>query len=101
MALRRLAARALSEADDRYGQAVEQTRESLVRVFEADFRSLLAVFEKASAETAAAVETALRAAEARIREAEDGSAGLAEAQTARRGALLSLLSTLREIEGEA
>jgi GTP-binding protein EngB required for normal cell division len=101
MALRRLAARALSEADDRYGQAVEQTRESLVRVYEADFRSLLAVFEKASAETAAAVETALRAAEARIREAEDGSAGLAEAQTARRGALLSLLSTLREIEGEA
>jgi hypothetical protein len=101
MALGRLAARALSEADDRYGQAVEQTRESFVRAYETDFRSLLALFEKASAETAAAVEAALRAAEARMRGGEPGSAGLAEAPTARREALLSLLSTLREIEGEA
>jgi hypothetical protein len=101
IALRRLAARALSEADDRYGQAVEQTRESFVRAYETDFRSLLALFEKASAETAAAVEAALRAAEARMRGGEPGSAGLAEAPTARREALLSLLSTLREIEGEA
>jgi GTP-binding protein EngB required for normal cell division len=101
MALRRLAARALSETDDRYGQAVEQTRESFVRTYEADFRSLLALFEKASAETAAAVDTALRAAEARTWDVEPGSPGPTEAQAARRGALASLLSTLRDIEGEA
>jgi hypothetical protein len=101
MALRRLATRALSEADDRYGQAVEQTREGFVRAYEADFRSLLALFEKASAETAAAVDTALRAAEARTRDVEAGSPVPAEDLAARRGALVSLLSTLREIEGEA
>jgi hypothetical protein len=101
MALRRLAARALSEADDRYGQAVEQTRDAFAGTYEADFRSLLALFEKVAAETAAGVETALRAAETRVREANAGAAGPGEAESARRGALLSLLSTLREIEGEA
>jgi hypothetical protein len=99
MALRRLAARALVEADDRYGQAVEQTLEGFVRAYEADFRSLLALFEKAPGETAAALETALRAAETRTREA--GSAGLADAQSARRGALLSLLASLRDVGGTA
>jgi hypothetical protein len=101
MALRRLAARALSEADDRYGQAVEQTRESFARVYDADFRSLLALFERAAAETAAGVEAALRAAEARMREAEPGAAGPPDAEAARRRALVSLLSTLHEVGGEA
>ena len=101
MALRRLAARALSEADDRYGQAVEQSRESFLRAYEGDFRSLLVLFEKAAAETAAGVEAALRAAEARIADAKAGTAGVAETHTARRHALESLLSTLREIHGEA
>jgi len=100
IALRRLASRALSEADDRYGQAVEQTRESFVRIYEVDFRSLLALFEQASAETAAGVEAALRAAGARMEDATAGAAAVAEA-AARRHALASLLSGLREIEGEA
>jgi GTP-binding protein EngB required for normal cell division len=100
LAVRRLAAKALAGADDRYGQAVEQTRDSFVRTYEADFRSLLALFEKASADTAAAVETALRAAESRMRPEEGGSAGPATPEGARRDALLSLLSGLREIEGE-
>jgi len=101
IALRRLAAKALKEADDRYGQAVEQTRESFARVYDADFRSLLVLFEKAAAETAAAVEAALRAAEARSRDSGGGSAGIAESQAARRDTLRSLLSALHEIEGGA
>ncbi len=100
MALRRLATKALSEADDRYGQAVEQTRESFARAYEADFRSLLVLFERAAADTAAAVETALHVAELRMREVEAGSAGPAEES---RGwdSLRSLYAALLEIEGEA
>jgi GTP-binding protein EngB required for normal cell division len=101
MAPRRLAQRALSEADDRYGQAVEQTRESFARAYEADFRSLLEFFERAAAETAAAVETALRNAEAMMREVEAGSAGPAQAEPARQTALRSLYASLHEIEQDS
>jgi GTP-binding protein EngB required for normal cell division len=101
MALRRLARRALAEADDRYGQAVEQTRDSFSRAYEADFGLLLELFKKAAGETAAAIEAALHVAESRAREAQVSAAESAAADSDRQTELRSLRAVLHEIGSEA
>jgi hypothetical protein len=100
MALRRLAARELAEADDRQGRAVEQTRDHFTRAYEADFRSLIGRFQKAGAETASAIAAALQAAQSRV-EQSDAGASSATAEDVRREALGELLTAVRGIGGEA
>ena len=101
VALRRLAAQALDEADDRYGRAVEQTRESFWRAYDADFRSLMGSFEGVARETASAVETALRSAQARVGEIDRQAQGAGRTQEVRRRTLQELHGALRRIEGRA
>jgi hypothetical protein len=90
LALRRLAAKAVEDADGRYGGAVEQTRESFARAYEADFRTLIGAFEGVARETVSAVETALRAAQARVCDPDRQAQGAGRTEEARRSALQEL-----------
>ena len=101
MALRRLAGCALDEADGRYGRAVEQTRDHLIRAYETDFRSLIGAFEQAGRVTASAIATALLAAQAKVGDPGADSAPATSAEDSRRQALGGLRAVLRGIGGEA
>ena len=100
-ARRRLAARAGDEADARYGQAVEQSREAFRRAYEEHFRTVLGSFGESSTQAARAVAAALEAAEksAHGLDAERRVDGPAE--QSRRAELRALRARLRQIEGEA
>ena len=98
LALRRLVARAVDEADGRYGRAVEQSRKSFMRAYEADFRGLIAQFSAAARQTASAVETALRAAEARIAAVEHGLRSEVNPLARRRVSLVELKRSLQVLE---
>jgi GTP-binding protein EngB required for normal cell division len=98
LALRRLAAQAVEEADGRYGRAVEQTRGSFLRAYEADFRTLVGAFEEVAGETASGVEAALRAAQAKVGEIDRLSQGTGQPEEARRRTLQRLQGALRQVE---
>jgi DNA-binding SARP family transcriptional activator len=97
-ALRRLAAQARDEAEVRYGQAVEQSRESFRRVYDEHFRTVLSAYEEALAQAARAVESALQAAEERAQAIESGRQASAPLDERRRDELRELLALLRRIE---
>jgi predicted ribosome quality control (RQC) complex YloA/Tae2 family protein len=101
MALRRLAAQAVDVADGRYGRAVEQTRDSFLRAYDADFRSLTRRFDEVARETASAVDAALRAAQARVGEIDRQAQGAGRSEEARRRTLQELQGALRQIEESA
>jgi hypothetical protein len=96
-ALRRLADQAREEAEARYGQAVEQSRETFSRAYEEHFRGLLAAFGEAWRRTAATIEAALAAAEDRARALETGRHDAAPFDTARSSRLQELRESLRQI----
>jgi hypothetical protein len=94
---RRIAARALEEADARYGRAVEQSREAFRRAYDDHFRGVLGAFQGGAKQTAHAVETVLAAAELRARSLE-GERADATRDAARRSALREAGERLRRLE---
>jgi GTP-binding protein EngB required for normal cell division len=99
-ALRRAAAQALDEADVRHSQAVERVREAFGRAYEVHFRTVLRAHDESARQTAAAVETALEAAEARTLARGTGEEASALAEQIRHAELHELLAGLQRIEGE-
>ena len=97
-ALRRLAAQAREEAQVRYGQAVEQSRETFARAYEEHFAAVLASYEQATKQTARAVETALATAEGRARSLEAGRDAGPPVDEVKRVSLVDLCAALRRIE---
>lgn len=95
---RRLAARALEEADARYGRAAEQSRESFRRAYDEHFREVLSAFHGRADETARAVEAALAEAELRARSLEGARATSAARDATRRSALREVGARLRRLE---
>lgn len=95
-ALRRLAAEARDEADSRYGQAVEQSREAFGRAYDEHFRALLAAYEQSATQVARAVEAALATAEERAQalEADRRADACVEAARAELGELRAVLRRL-------